>query len=107
MKPTPGRCPAAGHVPVIDHPGGLLGVAGPMARDVAAVRALFEVLAGDDTDDPFSAPVPIRKLPADGARIGLMEQFYRVPVQPAIRAAVDKAGETLAKRAPHPVVHGI
>lgn len=96
LKPTPGRCPAAGHVPAINHPGGLLGVGGPMARDVAAVRTLFEVLAGHDTDDPFSAPVPLREWNADGMRIGLMEQFYRVPVQPAIKAAVRKAGETLA-----------
>ncbi|HSM79297.1 MAG TPA: amidase family protein, partial [Bryobacteraceae bacterium] len=96
LKPTPGRCPAAGHVPAINHPGGLLGVGGPMARDVAAVRTLFEVLAGHDTDDPFSAPVTLREWNADGVRIGLMEQFYRVPVQPAIKAAVRKAGETLA-----------
>lgn len=97
LKPTPGRCPAAGHVPPINHPGGLLGVGGPMARDVAAVRALFEVLAGHDTDDPFSAPVPVRKIEADGIRIGVMEQFYKVPVQPAIRAAVRKAGGTLSR----------
>src|SRR5271165_866802 len=31
LKPTPGRVSAAGHVPAINHPGGLLGVAGPMA----------------------------------------------------------------------------
>lgn len=96
LKPTPGRCPASGHVPTISHPGGLLGVGGPMARDVDAVRMLFEVLAGADDGDPFSAPVPVRRVTAKGIRIGLMEQFYRVPVQAAIKTAVRKAGETLA-----------
>src|SRR5438874_2634461 len=32
LKPTPGRVSAAGHFPAIAHPGGLLGVGGPMAR---------------------------------------------------------------------------
>src|SRR6266436_2729667 len=52
LKPTPGRVSAAGHFPVIGHPGGLLGVGGPMARTAADVRILFETLAGYDTEDP-------------------------------------------------------
>ena len=59
LKPTPGRVSAAGHFPVISHPGGLLGVAGPMARTVQDVKLLFEILAGYDVADPFSAPVPL------------------------------------------------
>src|SRR5579872_5272085 len=59
LKPTPGRVSAAGDFPVISHPGGLLGVAGPMARTAADVRLLFTVLAGYDSQDPFSAPVPV------------------------------------------------
>src|SRR6266568_336883 len=43
LKPTPGRVSAAGHFPVIAHPGGLLGVAGPMARRAQDVRLLFSV----------------------------------------------------------------
>lgn len=91
LKPTPGRVSAAGHFPVISHPGGLLGVGGPMARTAEDVRLLFEVAAGYDSDDPFSAPVPLREPDLGGLRIGLMPQFYDVPVQPAIRAALDKA----------------
>src|SRR5690606_4937318 len=53
LKPTPGRIPATGHFPEISHPGGLLGVAGPMARTVKDVRMLFDVLAGYDPLDPF------------------------------------------------------
>src|SRR6185437_16569968 len=91
LKPTPGRVSAAGHVPEINHPGGLLGVGGPMARTVADVRKLFEVVAGYDSQDPFSAPVPLRKPAVKGVKIGLIEGFYDVPVQPAIRDAVHAA----------------
>ena len=91
LKPTPGRVSAAGHVPEIAHPGGLLGVGGPMARNARDVKLLFDVLAGYDTDDPFSAPVPLRPPDLGGLRIGLMEQFYNVPVQPAIADTVRRA----------------
>jgi Asp-tRNA(Asn)/Glu-tRNA(Gln) amidotransferase A subunit family amidase len=95
LKPTPGRVSAAGHYPVISHPGGLMGVAGPMARTVNDVRLLFAALAGYDSQDPFSAPVPLRAAPIGGLRIGLMEQFSDVPVQPEMRGTVHKAARAL------------
>ena len=95
LKPTPGRVSAAGHLPEICHPGGLLGVAGPMARTAEDVRMLFETLAGYDSQDPFSAPVPLQKPEVDGVRIGYMPQFYKVPVQPAISRALDNAAACL------------
>lgn len=61
LKPTPGRCPASGHWPEICHPGGFMGVAGPMARTAADVRLLFDVLAGHDPRDPFSVPFQPRE----------------------------------------------
>jgi amidase len=91
LKPTPGRVSAAGHFPVIGHPGGLMGVAGPMARMANDVRLLFSVLAGYDSQDPFSAPVPLREPSVENTRIGLMEQFYEVPVEPETREVVRKA----------------
>lgn len=91
LKPTPGRVSAAGHVPEINHPGGLLGVAGPMARTAEDLNLLFEVLAGYDAADPFSAPVPLRTPDLHGLRIGVMEQFFSVPVQSSVRTAVRKA----------------
>src|SRR5712692_7759039 len=94
LKPTPGRVSAAGHVPEINHPGGLLGVAGPMARTAEDVRILFEVLAGYDSQDPFASPVPLQVPKANGIRIGVMEQFYKVPVRPEIREVVQKAART-------------
>ncbi len=96
LKPTPGRVSAAGHYPQICHPGGLLGVAGPMARNAADLRILFRVLAGHDIADPFSAPVPIREPNLAGLRIGVAEQFYDVPVQDPLKRAVRKAAAALA-----------
>jgi Asp-tRNA(Asn)/Glu-tRNA(Gln) amidotransferase A subunit family amidase len=86
---------AAGHFPLIAHPSGLLGVAGPMARSAQDVRLLFSVLAGYDTQDPFSAPVPLRAPAMDVLKVGLMEQFYDVPVQPVMREVVQRAGAAL------------
>src|SRR4029077_3596660 len=60
LKPTPGRISAAGHVPEMNLPTGLIGVAGHMTRTARDLRLLFHVLAGYDSDDPFSSPVPIR-----------------------------------------------
>jgi amidase len=91
LKPTPGRISSYGHRPV-DRFG--IGVMGPMARSVADVRLLFEILAGYDDRDPFSAPVPLRDLSMD-VRIGVMQQFYTIPVQPAIRTAVCDAAAAL------------
>lgn len=91
LKPTPGRVSAVGHVPEINHPGGLLGVAGPMARNARDLKLLFEVLSGYDSRDPFAAPVPLRQPELKGVRIGVMQQFYDVPVAAAVRTAVDTA----------------
>ena len=95
LKPTPGRVPAAGHFPEISHPGGLLGVAGPMARTVEDIRLLFEIVAGYDPADPFSAPVPLRKPELGGLRIGLVESVSGAPVTEECRNAVHKAARLL------------
>lgn len=92
LKPTPGRVSNYGHKPV-DRFG--IGVIGPMARSVADLRMIFEILAGYDDRDPFSAPVPLRQ-PGANVRIGLVEQFGSIPLQPAIRKAVGDAARALA-----------
>src|SRR5271156_2256044 len=61
LKPTPGRVPSTGHYPASAGPFAHLGVVGPMARTVADVARLFEVMAGFDVHDPASAPVAHRK----------------------------------------------
>lgn len=98
LKPTPGRISTMGHFPSMGYPGGLTGVAGPMARDATDLRLLFSVLAGYDAQDPFSTPVPLRRpdLAAQPPlRIGVWDQFYSVPVHSEIRDAVRRAGTLL------------
>jgi Asp-tRNA(Asn)/Glu-tRNA(Gln) amidotransferase A subunit family amidase len=66
-----------------------------MARTALDLRLLFSAIAGYDSQDPFSAPVPLRELEIGGRKIGVAEQFGDVPVQPAIREAVRKSAAAL------------
>ena len=98
LKPTPGRIPATGHFPVSAGPFALIGVVGPMARTVADLRVLFEVMQGPDDGDTCAAPVPVcwrsdeevKKL-----RVGYFEDDGRTPVTPETHAAVRTAAEAL------------
>ena len=100
LKPTPGRIPATGHFPVSVGPFALLGVVGPMARNVGDLKVLFEVMQGPDDGDPSAAPVPLRwpgKDELKRVRIGYFEDDGRTPVTPETRAAVRTAAEALRR----------
>ena len=98
LKPTPGRIPATGHYPTSAGPFALIGVAGPIARTVADLKVLFEVMQGQDVGDTCSAPVPVR-WPSDDEitklRIGYFEDDGRTLVTAETRAAVRAAAEAL------------
>jgi Asp-tRNA(Asn)/Glu-tRNA(Gln) amidotransferase A subunit family amidase len=98
LKPTPGRIPATGHYPASAGPFALIGVVGPMARTVADLKVLFEVMQGPDIGDACAAPVPVR-WPSDDdlkkLRIGYFEDDGRTPVTPATRVAVRTAAAAL------------
>lgn len=101
LKPTPGRIPSTGHYPVSAGPFAQLGVVGPLARTIADVQRLFEVMAGPDLQDPASAPVPLRKW-SDGEirklRVGYFEDDGVTPVTPETATAVRAAAEALRQQ---------
>jgi Asp-tRNA(Asn)/Glu-tRNA(Gln) amidotransferase A subunit family amidase len=101
LKPTPGRIPATGHFPEGGGAFGWIGVVGPMARTVADVRALFEVMAGQDAGDALSAPVPVRAVTAEDAkklRIGILENEALGKATPETSAAVERAAKILSEQ---------
>jgi Asp-tRNA(Asn)/Glu-tRNA(Gln) amidotransferase A subunit family amidase len=98
LKPTPGRIPSTGHFPVSAGPFALIGVLGPMARTVADLKILFEVMQGPDVGDTCAAPVPLRwpgEEEVKNLKVGYFEDDGRTPVTPETRLAVRKAAEAL------------
>ncbi len=86
----------------------LADIAGPMARSVADAVAVFQVIVGEDPDDPMTARCHARAIPdyaaalvrdgLKGARIGVLHQAYEranLPVDEDIAKAFAKAIEDL------------
>ncbi len=98
LKATPGRIPATGHYPVSAGPFALLGVVGPMARDVDDLKLMFEVIQGPDIGDPSAVPLAVRWPEPEELkkiRIGYFEDDGRTPVTAETRAAVRRAAQML------------
>jgi len=75
-----------------------------MARTVADLRALFEVMAGPDASDALSAPVPLRRIRAEelrSLRIGILESAALGTATPETQAAVHRAGQLFTERGFH------
>jgi len=69
-----------------------------MARTVADVSLMFDVLGGQDANDPVSPPVGLREPHADvlrGKTVGFFEDDGLVPVTTETRAAVNNAAVAL------------
>jgi Asp-tRNA(Asn)/Glu-tRNA(Gln) amidotransferase A subunit family amidase len=101
LKPTPGRVPATGHFPPGAGAFSWIGVVGPMARTIADVRSLFEVMAGPDAGDALSAPVPMRAYQQSdlrGMHVGILESDALGVATAETRTAVDRAAKSLAER---------
>jgi len=98
IKPTHGRLPLAGIIPLapsLDHPG-------PMARTVADCAALLEAMAaGEQETTPLSPPpAPLAALPhapraaprpLAGVRIALTERPERAGLEPAVAEGFERA----------------
>ena len=101
LKPTPGRIPATGHFPAGGGAFAWIGVVGSMARTMADVRALFEVMAGPDPGDAWSAPVPVRRIDGKelaGLKVGVLEsEALGKPTAETI-ATVERAAQILSEQ---------
>ena len=98
LKPTPGRIPSTGHYPVSAGPFAHIGVVGPMARTIADLKILFEVMQGSDTGDTCAAPVPVHWPDDDEVRkvkIAFFEDDGRTPVTVETRVALRTAAQAL------------
>jgi Asp-tRNA(Asn)/Glu-tRNA(Gln) amidotransferase A subunit family amidase len=98
LKPTPGRLPAAGHLPPCAGPFSLLGAIGPMARTMADVEMFFRVASGLMEGDPIGAPAPYEQVGPVEAReltVGYFEDDGITPVTAETRRAVTLAAEAL------------
>lgn len=100
LKPTPGRVPASGHFPLSAGAFAWIGVVGPMARTVSDVRALFHIIAGSDSGDPLSSPVPVRDIRPDelrGIRIGILENAELGRATPATLSTIRRTTQMLCE----------
>lgn len=98
LKPTPGRIPGTGHFPPCTGAFSWLGVVGPMARTVADLRLLFEVITGPDPGDALSAPVPRRSVnPRElrGLRVGILENPELGRATPETLSTIRRAAQYL------------
>lgn len=90
LKPTSGRIPMTGHVPVAGGPLANGACLGPMARVVADVSLLFRVLAASETAEPIDAEQ------LKGVRVCWYDFDGLIPVSSETRAAIGAAVNALA-----------
>ncbi|HYV06700.1 MAG TPA: amidase [Blastocatellia bacterium] len=101
LKPTPGRIPVTGHIPLCVGPFALGNSNGPLARTVEDLGLMLKVLAGFDPADPQSAPVPVRdsrSIEARKLRVMWHTNNGFAPVTAATRDTVERAAKALADR---------
>jgi Asp-tRNA(Asn)/Glu-tRNA(Gln) amidotransferase A subunit family amidase len=101
LKPTLGRIPGTGHFPRGAGAFAWLGVVGPMARTVADVRALFDVMKGPDADDALTSPIEAKSFGEGdlrGMRVGILESDALGDVTSGTTEAVRRAGGLLSEQ---------
>jgi Asp-tRNA(Asn)/Glu-tRNA(Gln) amidotransferase A subunit family amidase len=101
LKPTPGRIPSTGHFPRGAGAFAWLGVVGPMARTIADVRALFDVMKGPDANDALSSTIQEKSFgerELSGMRVGILESSALGDVTAETVEAVKRAGALLSER---------
>jgi amidase len=107
LKPTYGRFPADHRIGPDDPAwcSQTFVVDGPLARSVADLRTIYEVLAGTDPRDPRAVAVPLDGEPlTDPVRVAVVTDPGGLGVHPTVARAVDIAGEAL-RQAGYTVEH--
>lgn len=91
LKVTHGRVPLTGVTPLAPS----LDTVGPIARTVDDAAAIYAVIAGDESSDPWSAPRAVEAVgsPRDPStvRIGIPKQWMLAPTDRATRDAFQRA----------------
>jgi Asp-tRNA(Asn)/Glu-tRNA(Gln) amidotransferase A subunit family amidase len=101
LKPTLGRIPGTGHFPRGAGAFAWLGVVGPMARTVADVRALFDVMKGPDADDALTSPIEAKSFGGGdlrGMRVGILESDALGDVTSGTTEAIKRAVGLLSEQ---------
>lgn len=97
VLPTYGRVSRYGLIAF----GSSLDRVGPLTRSVADAAVMMEVLAGADPMDATTSEVPVPSYSAElsksveGLRIGVPEEYFGEGLDPEVRAAVEKALDSL------------
>lgn len=114
LKPTAGRVPMDGHTPPASGVVSLGATIGPMARTVADLALLFEVIANPaatSAADPANDSMPVRSV--SGVRLAWYADDGITPVSDEIQSAVTSAAKVFAaagvdvvKTTPPPITQG-
>jgi amidase len=100
LRPSPGLVPHGPGPEAFDD----LGVAGPMARDVADLALMLDAMAAFDPRDPLSRPPPAARFldavrePRAPARVGFSADLGFLPVEPEVREIAAAAAQRFAER---------
>jgi amidase len=100
LRPSPGLVPHGPGPEAFDD----LGVAGPMARNVADLALMLDAMAAFDPRDPLSRPPPTARFldaalePRAPGRVGFSADLGFLPVEPEVREIAAAAAHRLAER---------
>ncbi|MBE7469159.1 MAG: amidase [Anaerolineae bacterium] len=100
LRPTPGRAPGTGYLPMLGGLVGMLSQNGPLARYVEDLSLMLPIIAGADWRDPRVVPMPL----GDPGQVNLKSlkvAFYTengiVPPTSETAGAVKAAAQVLAE----------
>lgn len=90
LKVTHGRVPVTGVYPLAPS----LDTVGPIANTISDLTVAYFAMAGDDSDDPWSQPIPVHSMPKNidlsELRFGVVKQWFDPPHTTQIAKSVDR-----------------